>query len=103
MTLAGLLSANGATSTMPLRTGQAIVVPASSIQKAATARTETTYSGPMPVSAQGPRVTVVGDSSALGSTSLMNLEMPGIIVDAQEDRTFAEASPASGSSRPPAG
>ncbi|WP_202900224.1 hypothetical protein [Micrococcus luteus] len=35
-------------------------------------------------------MTVVGDSSALGSTSLMNLEMPGITVDAKEDRTFAE-------------
>ncbi|MCV7510965.1 LysM peptidoglycan-binding domain-containing protein [Micrococcus luteus] len=90
MTLAGLLAANGATSTMPLRTGQAIVVPAASIHTAATARTGTTYSGPMPVSAQGPRVTVVGDSSALESTSLMNLEMPGITVDAKEDRTFAE-------------
>ena len=66
------------------------MVPASSIHTAATARTGTTYSGPMPVSAQGPRVTVVGDSSALGSTSLMNLEMPGITVDAKEDRTFAE-------------
>lgn len=90
MTLAGLLADNGATSTTPLRTGQAIVVPASSIHAAATARSGTTYSGPMPVSAQGPRVTVVGDSSALGSTSLMNLAMPGITVDAKEDRTFAE-------------
>lgn len=103
VTLAGLLAANGATSTTPIRKEQAIVVPASSIHTAATARTGTPYSGPMPVSAQGPRLTVVGDSSALGATSLMSLEMPGITVDAKEGRTFAEASTASGSSRPPAG
>ena len=74
------------------------MVPASSIHTAATARTGTTYSGPMPVSAQGPRVTVVGDSSALGSTSLMNLEMPGITVDAKGLFTVERGVPVGGGS-----
>ena len=88
--LADLLRANGATTSTAIRAGQPLVLPAVSKHLPATSRTGTPYSGPMAPSSAGRRVTVVGDSIALGAASLMNLEMPGLTIDAREGRTFAQ-------------
>ena len=88
--LADLLRANGATTSTAIRAGQPLVLPAVSKHLPATSRTGTPYSGPMAPSSAGRRVTVIGDSIALGAASLMNLEMPGLTIDAREGRTFAQ-------------
>lgn len=88
--LGDLLRANGASASSSIRAGQAVVIPAVSKHPAATERTGTPYSGPMAASSNGSKTTVVGDSIALGSAALTNLELPGITIDAKEGRTFGQ-------------